>query len=99
MGMLSKFTRLKRSKKFEYNPRYYDDKGKGSPFKIEPKFDQYRTTLNPSRGLKNKFGSAMSDVKRQGDTNLKIRMAIILAILVLIVLFIIDFDLSIFLPK
>ncbi|MDO6518351.1 hypothetical protein SAMN05421766_102421 [Zobellia uliginosa] len=99
MGMLSKFTRLKRNKKFGYAPRYFDDKGKGNPFKIEPKFDQYRSTLNAPRGLKGKFGNAMADMRRQGDNNLKIRMAIILAILVLIVLFIIDFDLSIFFPN
>ena len=99
MGMLSKFTRSKRSKKFDYAPRYYDDKGKGNPFKIEPKLDQFRSTLNPARGLKGKFGSAMSDVQRQGDTNIKVRMAIIIAILVLIVLYIIDFDISIFFPN
>ncbi|AYN68508.1 riboflavin synthase subunit beta [Euzebyella marina] len=99
MGMLSKFTKLKRNKKFEYSPRYYDDKGKGNPFKMEPKFDKFRTTLNPPRGLKGKFGSALDDMRREGDRDLKIRMVIIIAILVLIVLFILDFDLSIFFPK
>ncbi|WP_209399577.1 riboflavin synthase subunit beta [Pseudozobellia sp. WGM2] len=99
MGMLSKFTRLKRNKKFEYSPRYYDDKGKGNPFKIEPKFDQFRSTLNSPRGIKGKFGNAMADMRREGDRNLKIRMLVIVGILVLIVLFILDFDLSIFFPK
>ena len=99
MGILSKFTRLKRSKKFEYNPRYYDDKGKGNPFKMEPRFDQYRTTVDAPRGLKGKLGNAMADARDLGDRNLKIRMAIIVAVLVLIVLYIFDFDLSIFLPK
>ncbi|PKA96866.1 hypothetical protein B0O79_0505 [Flavobacteriaceae bacterium MAR_2009_75] len=99
MGMLSKFTRLKRNKKFEYSPRYYDDKGKGNPFKIEPKFDQFRSTLNSPRGIKGKFGNAMADMRRKGDRNLKIRMLVIVGILVLIVLFILDFDLSIFFPK
>lgn len=99
MGMLSKFTRLRGNKKFDYSPRYFDDKGKGSPFKIEPKFDKYRSTLNTPRGLKGKFGNAMADARRQGDRNLKIRMVVILAILALIVLYIFDFDLSIFFPK
>lgn len=99
MGMLSKFTRLKRSKKFEYSPRYFDDKGKGNPFKMEPKFDQYRSTVNAPRGLKGKFGNALADARQQGDRNLKKRMVVIIAILVLIVLYIFDFDLSIFLPK
>lgn len=99
MGMLSKITRLRRNKKFEYAPRYFDDKGKGSPFKIEPKFDKYRSTVDTPRGLKGKFGSAMADARRKGDRNLKIRMVIILSILVFIVLYILDFDLSIFFPK
>ncbi|MDT7829974.1 riboflavin synthase subunit beta [Pricia sp. S334] len=97
--MLSKFTRLKRSKKFEYQPRYFDDKGKGNPYKMEPKFDKYRSTVNAPRGLKGKFGNAMSDMRQKGDRNLKKRMAIIIAVLVLIVLYIFDFDLSIFFPQ
>lgn len=99
MGMLSKFTRLQRSKKFDYQPRYFDDEGKGSPFKMEPKFDKYRSTVNSPRGLKGKIGNAVSDIRQQGDRNLKKRMVIIIAILVLIVLYIFDFDLSIFLSK
>ncbi len=96
MGMLSKFTRLKNSKKFDYQPRYFDDEGKGNPFKMEPKFDKFRSTVDSPRGLKGKFGSAMSDIRQKGDQNLKKRMVIILAVLVLIVLYIFDFDLSIF---
>ncbi len=99
MGMLSKFTRLKRSKKFDYQPRHFDDEGKGNPFKMEPKFDKYRSTVNAPRGLKGKFGNAMSDMRQEGDRNLRKRMLIIIAVLVLIVLYIFDFDLSIFFSK
>tara|TARA_R110000765_G_scaffold20291_5_gene52736 strand:- start:1210 stop:1545 length:336 start_codon:yes stop_codon:yes gene_type:complete len=96
MGMLSKITRLRKNRKFDYNPRYYDGKGKGNPFKMEPKFDQFRSTLDTSRGLKRKINRALEDAKRKGDRNLRIRMLVILAILLLIFLYIIDFDLSIF---
>tara|TARA_R110002167_G_scaffold180584_1_gene380824 strand:+ start:1258 stop:1593 length:336 start_codon:yes stop_codon:yes gene_type:complete len=96
MGMLSKITRLRKNRQFDYNPRYYDGKGKGNPFKMEPKFDQFRSTLDSSRGLKRKINRALEDAKRKGDRNLKIRMLVILAVLVLIFLYIIDFDLSIF---
>lgn len=96
MGMLSKITKLRRNRKFEYNPRYYDDKGKGNPYKLEHKFDQFRSTVSNQRGLKNKISNALDDTKREGDRNLRIRMAVILAILIFIVLYIIDFDLSIF---
>ncbi|HMB63833.1 MAG TPA: hypothetical protein VKN36_12215 [Eudoraea sp.] len=93
---MGKFTRLRKNKKFSYSPRYYDDKGKGNPFKIEHKLDKYRTTLNSPGGLKGRFASAMADSKRAGDRNLRIRMLVIIFILVFIFLYIIDFDLSIF---
>ena len=92
---MKRFFRLKKNEEFSYKPRYYDDKGKGSPFKIEGKFDKYRT-VGTQRGLKGKFSGAMDDLKRSGDPNLKLRMLIIIAILVLIFLYIIDFDISIF---
>ncbi len=96
MGMLSKITRLRKNRQYDYNPRYYDDKGKGNPYKLEPKFDQYRSTLDNQRGLKNKINNVVEDTHREGDRNLKIRMAVIILVLVLIFLIIIDFDLSIF---
>ena len=99
MGMLDKITKLKRNRTFGYSPRYYKNDGDGSPFKLEHRFDKYRTTVDRPRGLKKKLGSAMADTRRKGDRNLKIRFLIILGFLVLIVLYIIDFDLSIFLPN
>ena len=40
MGFMSKFTKLSRSKDFDYKPRYYKSDKEGNPFKIEYKFDQ-----------------------------------------------------------
>ena len=96
MGILSKMTRRGKNKKFEYKPRFYDDKGKGNPFKMEYRFDKYRTTVDNPRGLKRKFNSALDDLKTEGDRNLKLRMIIIIAVLIFIFLYIIDFDISIF---
>lgn len=93
---MGKFSKLRKNRKYNYTPRYYDNKGEGSPFKMEPKLDKYRTTVDAPRGLKGKFSNAMSDIRKTGDQNLKLRMLIIIAILILIFLYIIDFDLSIF---
>ena len=97
MGFISKFTKLRRNKAFEYQPRYYNDKGEGSPYKFENRFDKYRTTVNTPRGLRGKFSNVREDMQRAGDRHVKTRLAIIFAVLVLIFLYIIDFDLSIFL--
>jgi len=88
------FLKLRGNRTFDYKPRYY--KGEGSPYKIEHKLDKYRSTATSNRGLKNKFSSAFDDLKTEGDRNLKIRFLIIFAVLVLLFLYIIDFDLSIF---
>ncbi|RDY61074.1 riboflavin synthase subunit beta [Flagellimonas nanhaiensis] len=87
--------KLKKNKSFSYSPRYY--KGEGNPYKIEHKLDKFRTTAHTKRGIKNKFTSAMEDLKTEGDKNLRLRFLIIVGILVLLFLFVIDFDLSIFL--
>lgn len=88
------FLRLRKNREFDYKPRYY--KGEGSPYKIEHKLDKFRTTAHHQRGLKNKFSNAFNDLRNEGDRHMKIRFIIILAVLVLVFLYIIDFDLSIF---
>ncbi len=92
---MGRISRLRKNKKYGYSPRYYNDKGEGSPYKMEGKFDKFRT-LHTQKGLKAKFSNAMEDLKTSGDRYLKLRLLIIIVILVLIFLYIIDFDLSIF---
>ncbi|WP_405604555.1 riboflavin synthase subunit beta [Polaribacter sp. Asnod1-A03] len=81
------------NKKFDYQPRYY--KGEGSPYKIEHKLDQFRRTAGKNRNLKGKFTDAVDDLKNS-DKSVNKTLLIIISILVLIFLYIIDFDLSIF---
>jgi hypothetical protein len=89
---------LKRTnKKFEYKPRYY--KGEGNPYQIEHKFDKFRTTVGKSNGLKAKFTNAIEGSKNSKDKIFNKTILIIIAILTFIFLYIIDFDLSIFLKK
>ena len=84
--------KLRKNKKFNYEPRYY--KGESSPFEIKHKFDDQRVTIQKTN-LKGKFKNALSDVKNS-DRQTNRRIGIILLILVFVVLWFIDFDLSIF---
>lgn len=95
MGLL----KLRKNKKFSYTPRYYDNKGEGSPYEIKHKFDDYRKTVGNNSGLKTKFVNAIDDYKNNPDKQANRRILIIVGVLVLIFLFIIDFDLSIFFSK
>ncbi|NER10823.1 hypothetical protein SAMN06265375_102195 [Muriicola jejuensis] len=96
---MGRFTRLRKNKKFNYSPKYFDDKGEGSPYKIERKLDRYRTTTDSPGGIKSRWSAAMSDLRRNADRNYKLRFLLILAILIFIVLYLIDFDISIFIPE
>ena len=85
---------LKRTnKKFDYQPRFY--KGEGNPYKMEHKFDEFRTTVGKEKGLKSKFTNAFEELKNSDVSSNKI-LFMIVGVLVFIFLYIIDFDLSIF---
>ncbi len=95
MGLLAK----RKNKKFSYQPRYYEQDGEGSPFAIKQKFDDYRVTIGSNKGLKTKFIKALNDYKYNKNKEANNRILIIIGVLLLIFLFIIDFDLSIFKRK
>ena len=87
---------LPKNKKYSYTPRYFDDKGQGSPYQMKHKFDEFRTTVGANKNLKTKLNHALDELKHHPDKDANRRTLIIMVILVLIFLFIIDFDLSIF---
>lgn len=84
------------NKKFNYQPRFY--KGEGNPYELKHKFDEYRTTVGKNKNLKGKFNTAFEEFKASGY-QLNKTILLIASVLFLIFLFIIDFELSIFLPK
>lgn len=94
MGILH----TRKNKKYSYQPRYY--KGEGNPYELKHKFDDFRVTAGSDKGLKTKLNNAVGDYKYNADTNgANRRVFYIVAALILIFLFIIDFDLSIFFPN
>ncbi|HEA31371.1 MAG TPA: riboflavin synthase subunit beta [Leeuwenhoekiella sp.] len=91
MGIL----KTRKNKKYSYSPRHYQ--GGANPYKLEPKFDKYRKSTLQNKGLKGKFTTAWDDFKHNPDKKANRMVLIILAILIFAFLYIIDFDLSIFL--
>jgi hypothetical protein len=91
--------KLRKNKKYNYTPRYFDNKGEGNPFEIKHKFDDFRKTIGSNLGLKTKINNAFDELKESPDREVNRRILIIVAVLLLIFLFIIDFDLSIFFSK
>ena len=94
MGILN----TRKNKRYNYQPRYY--KGEGSPYELKHKFDDFRVTVGNDRGLKTKLNNAVEDYKYNSDkSGANRRILIIIGVLILVFLFIIDFDLSIFFPE
>jgi len=89
------FMKLRKNKKYNYQPRYY----KGDGFEVKHKFDDQRTTINPAKGIKGKFNAALDDYQYNKDDKVNRRVLIIIGILVFLFLLVIGFDLSIFLPN
>ena len=83
----------KKNKRYSYTPRFY--KGEQSPFEIKHKFDDQRVTIQKTN-LKGKFTNAVDDLKTNLKTLANRRVFIIIIILIAVLLWIIDFDISIF---
>ena len=64
-------------------------------FKIEHKLDQFRKTRK-KRNLKGKFVDALDELKDIRENGLNKTIVLITLILVIVFLYIIDFDLTIF---
>ena len=84
--------KLKKNKRFNYKPRFY--KGVGNPFELKHKFEDQRTTVEKNN-LKKTFKIALNDLKSYDITSLRI-IIIVSFLLSLLFLFIIEFDLTIF---
>ena len=84
--------KLRKNKKFNYEPRYFN--GSGSPFEIKHKFEDQRVTVKKVN-LKRTLTNAINDFKNRDQKSTK-TIAMIVLILAFIFLFIIDFDLTIF---
>ncbi len=87
--------KLPRNQRYNYTPRYYKGKEEGNIYDFDSKFHKYKNTTNQID-----FGAQWAaDRKRsrnRGNRSINRRVIMIVAILVLIFLWIIDFDLSIF---
>ncbi|MDY2588135.1 riboflavin synthase subunit beta [Winogradskyella aquimaris] len=93
MGLM----KLKKNRKYNYKPRFY--KGDGSPYEVKHKFDDYRKTVNPPKGIKGKWNAALDEYQNDRDERVNKRVFIIAGILILLFLLFIGFDLSIFFPQ
>lgn len=89
------FYKQRKNQRYNYTPRYYKGKDTGNIYSFDSKFHKYKETTNAID-----FGSQWSEARKvsrnRGNREINLRVLIIIAVLLLIFLWIIDFDLSIF---
>ncbi len=98
IAVMIKFTlikKLKGNKRFNYTPRYYQGKDDANAKEYKTKMDMYYEEFN-----KNDFGNRWREARAQQRTRSNVEFNrtiwIIVAVLVLLCLWVIDFDFSIF---
>ncbi|SHF92664.1 hypothetical protein SAMN05444483_103258 [Salegentibacter echinorum] len=89
------FYKARKNNRYNYTPRYYKGKDTGNIYNFDSKFAKYKETTNSID-----FGAQWADVRKssrnRGNREINRRLLIIISILILVFLWIIDFDLSIF---
>lgn len=89
------FYRTKQNTRYNYTPRYYNGKDTGNIYDFGPKFQKYKDATNQI-DFGSQWAAARKSSRTRGNREVNKRFLFIFAILVLIFLWIIDFDLSIF---
>ena len=91
----SNLFKLRKNRRYNYTPRYFDGKEVNNIYDFDSKFSKYRETFN-----RNDFGqqwkSKRMEMRVHGNRHFSIRLIIIISLLIFLVLYILDFDLSIF---
>jgi type VI protein secretion system component VasF len=89
--------KLNKNKRFNYTPRYYEGKDVGNIYSFDSKFTKYRETTN-SGDIGAQWKEARNASRNRGNREINTRLLIIIAVLVFLVLWFFDFDISFFIP-
>lgn len=89
------FSKQRKNRRFNYTPRYYKGKQSANPYAFGSTFEQYRDTPNA-----NDFGAHWREARdlsrNRNNRTISPRLLLIIAVLILMALYVLDFDLSIF---
>ena len=91
----SNLFKLNRNRRYNYTPRYYQGKEIENPYDFDSTFTKYRDTYN-ANDFGKKWQEARLASRNRSNRSFSLTHLIIIGVLVLIFLYIIDFDLSIF---
>jgi hypothetical protein len=94
----SSLFKLRKNRRYNYTPRYYKGKEGGNMYEFNSKFSKYRDTYN-SNDLGQQWKELRMQMRTSKNRSLSLRLLSIILVLVFLALYILDFDLSLFIPK
>lgn len=86
--------KLPKNKRFNYTPRYYEGKEEGNPFEMGSHIRKDRETV--TNHFTEEWRSIRSESRNRKNAGVNKTFWIVLLVLILITLYFLDFDLSIF---
>jgi len=91
----SNLFKLNKNRRYNYTPRYYRGKEEGNLYEFDSRFSKYRNTFN-SNDFGNQWQDARVQMRTKKNRSISLRLLLIVLGLVFVCLYILDFDLSIF---
>ena len=87
--------KLRKNRRYNYTPRYYKGKDSGNIYEFDSKFSKYREIYN-TNDFGQKWNEARLQMRTRKNRSISLRLLMIILTLILASLYILDFDLSIF---
>ena len=92
----SNLFKLRKNRRYNYTPRYYKGKDTGNIYDFDSKFLKYRDNTYNSNDFGQQWKNARMQMRNRRNRSLSLRLFIIILALAFVCLYILDFDLSIF---
>ncbi len=94
----SNLFKLRKNRRYNYTPRYYKGKEDGNLYEFDSKFSKYRDIYN-TNDMGQQWKEARMQMRTRKNRSLSLRLFSIILILFFLAFYILDFDLSLFIPK
>ena len=90
--------KLRKNRRYNYTPRYYKGKEDGNLYEFDSKFSKYRDIYN-TNDMGQQWKEARMQMRTRKNKSLSLRLLSIILVLFFLAFYILDFDLSLFIPK
>ena len=94
----SNLFKLRKNRRYNYTPRYYKGKEDGNLYEFDSKFSKYREIYN-TNDMGQQWKEARMQMRTRKNKSLSLRLLSIILVLFFLAFYILDFDLSLFIPK